>query len=418
MPKVVNGVWPGNPAGATRAARQPCRFEAFVPDPLVGQDIAISAHVAADLVDVETLVRGLNTTAGPAVHLDPLARFLLRAEAVASSNIEGLQINVRRLARSEAEEREGWSSTDGVAAAVLGNIRALDRALELASDPHQPVTVDTIRSIHTALLTGTRDEAGAGLVREDQNWIGGPNPCAAAFVPPPADEVPGLLEDLTAYLSGDDHPALLQAALAHSQFETIHPFADGNGRTGRALIQLVLRRRGVATVVLPPVSLVLATQTNRYIEALTATRDVQGSRAGLIQWVNLFVDATARACRESTAFARDLADLERHNRTLTGPVRRGSAADLLLTTIPALPVFTVKTAAQVIGRSEVAVGQAVTRLLDAGVIRQVKVGRRNRAFEAAGLFEAFTGFERQLASPDSNTARTPPVRPVPARPDS
>ena len=416
MPKVVKDLWPGNPAGATRAARQPCRFEAFVPDPLTGQDIAISAQLAADLVDVETLVRGLNTATGPVVNLEPLARFLLRAEAVASSNIEGLQINVRRLARSEAEDREGWSSTDDVAAAVLGNIRALDRALEVASDTTQPVTVDTIRSIHTALLAGTRDEAWAGVVREEQNWIGGPNPCAAAFVPPPADEVPALLEDLAAYLSGDEHPALLQAALPHSQFATIHPFADGNGRTGRALIQLVLRRRGVATVVVPPVSLVLATQTNRYIEALTATRDVDAARAGLVRWVDLFVDATARACRDSTAFARDLADLERSNRALAGRVRRGSAADLLLTAIPALPVFTVKTASDVIGRSEVAVGQAVTRLLEVGVIRQVKVGRRNRAFEAVGLFEAFTGFERQLASPDSDTARTPPVRPVPARP--
>jgi hypothetical protein len=172
----------------------------------------------------------------------------------------------------------------------------------------------------------------------------------------------------------------------------------------------------VATVVVPPVSLVLATQTNRYIDALTATRSVEAPQAGLVQWVDLFVDATARACRDSAAFGQDLAELERTNRAKVGRVRAGSASDLLVAATPALPVFTVKTAADVIGRSEVAVGQAVTRLLDAGVIRQVKVGRRNRAFEATGLFEAFTGFERQLASPDSDTARTPPVRPVPARP--
>ena len=94
-----------------------------------------------------------------------------------------------------------------------------------------------------------------------------------------------------------------------------------------------------------------------------------------------------------------------------------SPADRLVSALPALPVFTVKTASDLIGRSEVAVGLAVTHLLEVGVIRQVKVGRRNRAFEAVGLFEAFTGFERQLASPDSHTARTPPVRPVPARPE-
>ena len=262
---------------------------------------------------------------------------------------------------------------------------------------------------------GTRDEAWQASSGRSRTGSAARTPAPTAFVPPPADEVPVLLEDLAAS-SGDDHP-LLQAALAHSQFETIHPFADGNGRTGRALIQLVLRRRGVATVgCLQPVSLALATQTNRYIDALTATRSVEASQEGLVQWVDLFVDATARACRDSAAFGHDLAELEATNRAKVGRVRSGSAADLLVAAIPALPVFTVKTAADVIGRSEVAVGQAVTRLLKAGVIRQVKVGRRNRVFEATGLFEAFTGFEWQLASPDSDTAQHLPRSPVPARP--
>ena len=87
-----------------------------------------------------------------------------------------------------------------------------------------------------------------GVIREEQNWIGGSsyNPCSATFVPPPAEHVQGLLEDLTVYINGDEHPALVQAAIAHAQFETIHPFADGNGRTGRALIHIILRRRGLA----------------------------------------------------------------------------------------------------------------------------------------------------------------------------
>ncbi|MBU6147790.1 MAG: Fic family protein [Actinomycetales bacterium] len=417
MPRLVDSVWPGNPTGSTRAARRTCRFHAYVPDPLVGRDVDLPAGLAADLVDVETAVRRLNATSGLAVNLEPLARFLLRAEAVASSNIEGLHMNVRRLARSEAEVREGWTSSDETAAAVLGNIRALDQSLELASDIDQPITVETIRAIHVALLTGTRDEPWAGVIREEQNWIGGASPCSAAFVPPPAAEVPALLDDLAEYLSGDDHPALLQAALAHSQFETIHPFADGNGRTGRALIQLVLRRRGLATTVVPPVSLVLATETTRYVDALMATRAMESSQSGHLAWTELFVEATARACRDSVAFGRDLADLERANRVKLGRVRTGSTADRLVAALPALPVFTVKTASAFIARSDVAVGAAVKQLLEAGVIHQVTVGRRNRAFEAVGLFEAFTGFERMQASPDSDTARTPPVRPVPTRPD-
>ena len=414
--RLVERVWPGNPTGATRAARRPCRFTAYVPDPLVGQEFDLPAPLTADLVDVETAVRSLNATSDLAVNLEPLARFLLRAEAVASSNIEGLRMNVRRLARSEAEVREGWTPSDETAAAVLGNIRALDQALASASSTRQSITVETIQEIHVALLAGTRDEPWAGVIREEQNWIGGANPCSAAFVPPPATEVPALLEDLAEYLTGDDHPALLQAALAHSQFETIHPFADGNGRTGRAIIQLVLRRRGLATTVVPPVSLVLATETTRYVDALMATRDVDSTRAGLLAWTELFVEATARACRDSVAFGRDLANLERANRAKLGRVRAGSTADLLVAALPAMPVFTVKTASEFIDRSDVAVGAAVRQMLDAGVIDQVKVGRRNRAFEAVGLFEAFTGFERMLASPDSDTVRTPPVRPVPVHP--
>ncbi|HEY5249953.1 MAG TPA: Fic family protein, partial [Dermatophilaceae bacterium] len=242
MGRYLDQVWPGNPMGATRAERASCRFRGYVPDPLVGCALELPASVAADLVDVEQQVRHLNAHQPGLVNLEPLARFLLRAEAVASSNIEGLVLNVRRLARSEAVEREGLTVTDETARAVLGNIYALDEALGQATDPDRPVTVDDLTDIHTALLAGTRDERWAGLVRTDQNWIGGANPCSAAFVPPPAEHVDELLEDLVDYLSHDDHPALLQAALAHAQFETIHPFADGNGRVGRAIIQLVLRR--------------------------------------------------------------------------------------------------------------------------------------------------------------------------------
>jgi len=114
---------------------------------------------------------------------------------------------------------------------------------------------------HQRLLAGTRLDAHAGAIRQEQNWIGGSsyNPCSAAFVPPPPEYVPDLLDDLCQFCNSDDIPAVAQAAIAHAQFDTIHPFVDGNGRTGRALIHLVLRRRGLATRVLPPVSLVLAT---------------------------------------------------------------------------------------------------------------------------------------------------------------
>ena len=309
MGKFVESVWPGSPTGSTRAERTPCRFRAYVPERLTGADLVIPASVAADLTDVEHQVREVNADHPGLANLEPLARFLLRAEAVASSHIEGLVLNARRLARTEAAEREGIAVTDETARAVLGNIRALDAALTTASNPTQPITTTSLRQIHQALLVGTRDEEWAGVIRTEQNWVGGVSPCAAAFVPPPPDAVPDLLDDLAAYLSNDEHPALLQAAVAHSQFETIHPFADGNGRTGRALIQLVLRRRGVATRVVPPVSLVLATRAGEYVSALDGTRAEGSTSSGLLAWVELFLSATGRACRDAASFSADLAQL-------------------------------------------------------------------------------------------------------------
>lgn len=416
MGRYEERVWAGDPTGPTRAERSSCRFRAYIPDPLLKARIVLPASVAADLVDVEQQVRHLNDAQPGLANLEPLARFLLRAEAVASSNIEGLVINVRRLVHSEASEREGLPVTDEIARAVLGNIRALDEALTIASDPRKPVTFDDLMLIHKALLTGTRDERWAGVVRHEQNWIGGVNPCSAAFVPPPEDYVRDLLDDLAEYLSGDEHPALLQAALAHSQFETIHPFADGNGRAGRALIQLVLRRRGVATRVVPPVSLVLATQADAYVGALDGTRNDGSATAGQLAWVELFLSATGRACRDAAHFATDLVALERSARERLGRVRKNSATDLLVAALPSLPVFSVTTAAAHIGRTFQATSDAVNRLVEAGVVRQVTLGRRNRAFEAAGLLDAFTGFERSLASADSDTRGSPPARPVPQRP--
>ena len=176
------------------------------------------------------------------------------------------------------------------------------------SQGRQHPSPGTLLAFHQRLLENTRQARHAGRFREKQNWIGGSeyNPCSAAFVPPPPELVPKLIEDLCAFCVSESLPAVAQAAIAHAQFETIHPFADGNGRTGRALIQLVLRRRGLATRVLPPVSLVLATRSSDYIDGLTATRyrgpaTGQAAHAGLNLWVGRFADACQRAVRDADA---------------------------------------------------------------------------------------------------------------------
>ena len=150
-------------------------------------------------------------------------------------------------------------------------------------------------------MENTRDAEIGGKIRTEPNWIGGLTPVHAEFVPPPPEEVSALLDDLCAYVSGEDHSALMQAALAHAQFETIHPFADGNGRTGRALLQLVLRRRGIAQHFVPPISLVLATCSKQYVAALMGmrTEDAQTAAEGVTEWLELIAQATRMACQQA-----------------------------------------------------------------------------------------------------------------------
>jgi Fic family protein len=297
----------------------------------------------------------------------------------------------------------------------------MQTALDLA-DLHRPVTVQDVCDLHARLLEGTRDQRWGGVVRSEQNWVGGVSPCRAAYVPPPYEYVPGLLKDLCEYISSDDHPPIVQAALAHAQFETIHPFVDGNGRVGRALIHLVLRRRGLAPRFVPPVSLILATNAGAYIAGLVAYRYSGPSEGPIamsaaIQWIDRFVNELLRACNDADAFAHELELLEKQWRARVGRVRASSATDVLLAALPGIPVLTVETAAGAIGRSAERTNDAVNRLKECGVLRQGSVGRRNRVFEVADLLAAVTALERKLASPAADTDRAKPTRTVPNRSD-
>jgi Fic family protein len=271
-------------------------------------------------------------------------------------------------------------------------------------------------------MANSTDRQYAGTLRQEQNWIGGSayNPCSAAFVPPPPELVPDLLADLCSFCNTDSLPAVAQAALAHAQFETIHPFADGNGRTGRGLIQLVLRRRGLATRVLPPISLVLATWAGGYIDGLTATR-YQGSatgkaaHVGINLWIDRFAGACVRAVDDAASFEQRVQRIQDTWRAQLGRVRSGSATDLLLRSLPGAPVLTVNGAAELIGRSFPQTNEAIARLTQAGVLSQVTVGKRNRAFEVKEIINAFTDLERQLASPAGDTRSSEPSRTVPPR---
>ena len=413
--------WAGDAAGLTRRDRRPCTYAVYRPDRLAGRRFVLDGDVAADVGDAEAALLKLDASAAALAGTEALARLLLRAESVASSRIEGLEVGGRRLLRADAARQLGEASRDVTALEVLGNIDAMMWGVDTV-EPGRPITVHTLLEAHRRLLAGTRLESQGGRLRTLQNWIGGSayNPCSAEFVPPPPEAVADLLDDLLAFCNDDALPALAQAAIAHAQFETIHPFVDGNGRTGRVLIHLVLRRRGLGLRVLPPVSLVLATWSRDYIHGLTGTRHIgpphsAEAHAGANRWVALFASACRRAVEDATHFEAGVRALQASWIERAGRPRRDSAARRLIEALPAAPILTASTAAALIDRSFQAAGQAIDRLAGAGVLAQVNAGRRNRTFEAPELIEAFTALERQLASPAGDTRVSEPVRRVPRR---
>ena len=383
MAKLLRRRWePELASGLSRRDRRGCDYDAYIPDLLMDREVLIEGSVAADVADAEAAVLKLNGEAVALVDSEALARLLLRADAVASSRIEGLEVGNRRLLRAEAARGLGDSPADVTAEEILANITAMAWAVESVAVAEQ-ITVEHLLDVHRLLLAGTRLEAIGGRIRETQNWIGGSsfNPCGAAFV---------------------------------------HPFADGNGRTGRALIHVILRKRGLAPRILPPISLVLATWSDEYVNGLMATRHPGAAsdpeaQAGLNRWIGLFAAATGRAVSDARSYEQRVSELQSEWRAKVGQVRRGSATELLLAALPGAPVLTVGGATKLTGRSFQATNLAIDRLVEAGILHPARIGRRNRAFEAPDLIDAFTDLERRLASPLADTRNAPPSRSVARR---
>lgn len=423
MGTYLNKCWQAEFAGIDGRERMGGEYRPYVPDTLHDWKGLMSAEAIAAVNQAEQGMRALNDDPLIQERVSGLARFLLRAESVGSSKIEGLTLSTRRLAKAEAAVSLGASPGDSTASEVLGNIEAMESALRLAEKPSR-VEISDLCDIHKILMDRSLKPEWGGVIRETQNWVGGNdfNPIGASFVPPPPGEVTGLLGDLVEYLDTDHHSPLVQAAVAHAQFETIHPFADGNGRIGRALIHIVLARRGMTGAFIPPVSLILATWTEGYINGLTDFRfegapDSLDRAEGASQWIKFFSLAMNRACADIRIYADRVAALEESWRSKVGILRSDSSANLLLEVLAGTPIITVERASGLTGRSRRATEQAVNQLNEAGVLQQVNIGRqRYRVFEAVGVFDVFTGLERSLASPAGNTASAKPNRPVPDRP--
>lgn len=387
--RYISQVWASDPAlYAPPRYRKACRYDAFVPDAITGFNEALPAELMGIVAEAEAAVRSLNDRARPA--LRPLARLLLRTESIASSKVEGLQADARSLARAEADA--GGRSIGRDVIEVLANIDAMELAVEETSTA-SVLTTQTILDIHEALMAHAPNSSIAGRTREVQNWIGGNdyNPCGAAFVPPPVDHVEPLMADLCDFCNSDHLPPVIQAGIAHAQIETIHPFEDGNGRTGRALIHVLLRRRGLAPSYVPPISVVLAADKERYIAGLTLFRegDVEG-------WLEHFASAAAQAAALAGRYLTGVVDLQdqwRERLRNHTALRSDAAAWAVIDSLPGHPVITLPVATAVTGRSKSSTAVAIDQLAEAGILAPLSASKRNRAWEADGLLDLLAGLE-------------------------
>ena len=412
--------WVSETWGMNRRESRSGAYSYYCPDSIAGRDVRLTPQAAAAVSRAESAICQLNATSGPLTDTEPLARLILRAEALASSRIEGLELTAGKLMEYEAlDELNVPHRTDGTEAAVIDNIAAMREAIDgIAGLPH--ITVDDICRINDRLLSRTDMSDYAGMLRGEQNWIGGNrmNPLGAAYVPPTPALVPSLMEDLAEFCNSSELPCLAVAAVAHAQLETIHPFADGNGRTGRTLVHVILRHGGIAPRVVPPVSLVLATDKERYINNLTAFRTIDGEEPSIddamSDWIEYFANACLVACVRAGEFEDRVVQIKEGWRQRLRP-RANSAMALLIDELPGKPVVSVESAARMIGRSREAARLAIKAMAAAKVLHQSSKNKKSDIYAAREILDAFTSYERALATPGGDTSVEGPSRRVPQR---
>ncbi|WP_424937296.1 MULTISPECIES: Fic family protein [Bacteria] len=368
-------------------ARQTGPYEAAVPAQIAAWAPRISGEDSADiedatrqLVEFDTHAQRTLGTDNPA--LGPMTAILLRTESASSSQIEQLTTSARQLALAEIDE-----GAKANALTVIGNVRAMEAALRLADD----ISVDSILAMHRALMIHQPGfaEEDAGRFRAEQVWIGGGDagPRTADFVAPHHDRVLDAVMDLVRFMERQDLPVLLQVALAHAQFETIHPFPDGNGRTGRALAQSILRNKGVVGSTAVPISAGLLVDVDRYFAALGAFRD---GDAGPI--VRQFAQASRIAAITGTKLVDDLAAQLEESRARMKDLRSDAAAWKILPTLIGQPAVTTRYLVGSLGLGEMATLRALDALVKRGVLTETTGRARGRVWQHRGIFEVLDDY--------------------------
>lgn len=315
-----------------------------------------------------------------------MTAILLRTESASSSQIEQLTTSAKQLALAELDEGDKAN-----AVTVVGNVRAMEAALQLADE----ISQESILAMHEALMVHQRGFApiDAGRFRLEQVWIGAgeAGPRVAEFVAPHHDRIPGAIEDLVEFIGRQDIPVLIQVAVAHAQFETIHPFPDGNGRTGRALAQSILRNKGLVASTAVPISAGLLVDVDRYFTALGAFRD---GDAGPI--VREFARASRFAAVSGTKLVDDLvAQLDASRAKMQG-LRADAAAWKVLPALVGQPAVNTAYLVETLGLGEMAALRAVDALTERGVLTETTGKARGRVWQHRGIFDVLDAYAADL----------------------
>lgn len=349
----------------------PSTYEAAVVPEIADAALTLPTRLAAAEADAVAAVSRFDSDAASA--LLPFTPLLLRSESSASSRIERLTVSARRLMEAELFE-----TGRGNAALVVANTRAMTAAASI----RPPLSLDSLLSMHRALLESSAPD-DAGALRREPVWIGGSelSPAGALFVPPRHERVPEALEDLFAFTRRTDLPPLTRAAIAHAHFETIHPFVDGNGRTGRALIHVLLSWAGLTPHAPLPLSAVLLADVDSYFRSLDAYR-----RGEPLVIVELFIEAAARAAALGRSAGRRIgrtveAMLER------SPGRAGTPDRAIIELLARRPVLDAGSAATAVGVSEAAARRSLERLEAAGLLRGYLIGPHRRAWRSPEILD-------------------------------
>ena len=350
---------------------------AFVPAPLPPRDPPLDLEPLAPLLDRASEQLRLLDFAGDLVpSVDWFVYAFVRKEAVLSAQVEGTQATLMDLLEMEAS---GAAPTNADVEEVCDYLDALNHAwAALDSDAGLPVSMRLLSEAHRRLLSGARGEhKQPGEVRRSQNWIGGTRPGNATFVPPPPHRLPNLLSAFERAVHAEsDLPPLVRVGLLHVQFETLHPFLDGNGRLGRLLITLLLRHWGLLSRPLLYLSLFLKTHRQEYYRRLDAVR-TEGDWEG---WLAYFLEGVAVVAEEATATARRLHDIVTASRERVLARQDATVLALrLFELLPEHPIVTVSRAVELLGCSRPAAGKALRILEAAAVLRSLDARKKNRA---------------------------------------